>query len=341
MARLPSLLGPLAKLVWRGLGSTAALERNHLALFTLFLCAMVPRSAVFLGMGIGLVLVFPLSADPLRRLPQERLQLFPMSPRERLRLRVLSLLLSPILWAVAALSLWSGRRYIGYSLTLLLLACLANLLSFLWGKGDNPIRQLSPLRRLPSLPGRLGGLVRKNLREMFQFLDPYAALVLAGTAAVYRFSSPRPAPEAMYGTTLMVALSLSTYAQRLFALDGRTGFERYALLPLRGWQVLLAKDLAFMIVLMILVGPLAPLPGLAAGLTLLAFGHRPSVLDPRSQPRWCFVSGASGGEGIVQVLGMFTASTLTFQSTPWTLVPCTALYLVSLFYFGWRLERRP
>lgn len=340
MARLAPLLGPLATLIWRELGQTASIAGNHLILFTLLLFAMSPGSVVFLLMVTGLVLLFPLSSDPLRRVPQERISLLPLTPAEQVRLRVLSLFLSPVIWAVSALSMWGGRRYLGLSITLLLLATAANAASLLWSRNIGQIQRFSLMRYVPAFPGPLGGLIRKNLREMFHTLDPYAGLVLALTAAVYRFTSPRPVPEAMYGMTLLVALSFSTYAQRLFAMDADHGFERYGLMPIRGWQVLFAKDFAFLLVLMALVLPLAPLPGLAAGLVLLALGHRQSVLAPQSQPRWCFVTGAPGGAGLLQIIAMFVAATATFQSTSLVLIPCATLYLASLFFYGRQFERR-
>jgi hypothetical protein len=175
---------------------------------------------------------------------------------------------------------------------------------------------------------------------MLYVLDPYAGLVLAASAAIYRFTSPKPVPEAMQGLTLLVALTLSSYAQRLFALDSDDGIGRYGLMPLRGWQVLLAKDLAFLLLLLALVLPLAPLSGLAAGLTLLTFGHRPSVLDPQGQSRWCFVCGARGWSGLVQVLAMFVVGMATFRITPLLLLPCVVVYLASLFHYGARFEER-
>jgi hypothetical protein len=136
-----------------------------------------------------------------------------------------------------------------------------------------------------------------------------------------------------------VALTLSTQAQRLFALDSRKGFERYSLMPLRGWQILLAKDLAFLMLLLVLLLPLAPLSGMSAGFVLLAFGHRPSVLDPQRQPRWRFVTGARGWLGPVQVLAMFAAGLATFRISSLVLVPCAMAYLASLHHYGNRLEK--
>ena len=51
---------------------------------------------------------------------------------------------------------------------------------------------------------------------------------------------------------------------------------RYRLLPLRGWQILLAKDVAFLGVLLLLTLPLDARAGLAFGLAALAIGRYPS-----------------------------------------------------------------
>lgn len=340
MARLAALLGPLATLILRELGRTGSVAGNHFLLFVVLLFAMNPRSAVFLVMVAGLVLLFPLSADPLRRIPAERFLLLPLSTSERIRIRVLGLFLSPVIWVVLGVALWSGKRYVGISLMLLFLALFFNGISLLWARDIGQVQRVSPLRHLPILPGLMGGLLTKNIREMFHVLDPYAGMALAIPGAIYRFTSPKPVPEVMQGITMLVALTLSTYAQRLFALDSDNGFERYGLMPIRGWQVLLAKDLAFLLILMLLVLPLNPLSGLAAGVVLLTIGHRPSVLEPQSQPRWCFVTGVRGWSGVGQVIAMFVAGTATYQFTPLVLIPCATLYLASLVYYGSRFEAR-
>ena len=64
------------------------------------------------------------------------------------------------------------------------------------------------------------------------------------------------------------------------------------------------------------------------------------VLKPLGQPRWCFVSGVRGWSGVGQIILMFTAGTAAFQFSWLVILPCAALYLASLFYFGARFERR-
>jgi hypothetical protein len=53
----------------------------------------------------------------------------------------------------------------------------------------------------------------------------------------------------------------------------------------------MAKDLAYLAILLVLVAPLAPGTGLTFGLIALAIGHFPSVGRPRAQRRWRFTSG--------------------------------------------------
>ena len=340
MARVAGLLGSLASVTGRELGRSARIAGNHFLVFTLLLFAMNPRSVVFLLGVLGLVLFFPLSMDPWRRLPQERLFLFPLSASDRARVRLLGFLLSPVVWVALLFPLWAGKRYLGVSVMVVLLGLIINGVSLLKSRGVRQSQPFSFMLHLPAFPGSLGGLVTKNIREMFHVLDPYVGLALASAATVLRCATFRPDPEAINGLTLLVVLTLSSYAQRLFALDAKEGFLRYALMPIRGWQVLWAKDLAFLLVLLVMVLPLDPRSGLAAGLVLLTFGHGPSVLDPQAQAPWCFVSGARGWSGWIQVLAMFAAGVATFRWSALILIPCLVGYLASLYFFGRRLEAR-
>jgi hypothetical protein len=162
--------------------------------------------------------------------------------------------------------------------------------------------------RLPAesgwLPGRTSEVVRNNARQLLSVLDVYLALLLSLAGSLYRFLTPHPDAGA-FPILALVALALSTYSQGLFSLDGGPGATRYRLLPLRGWQFLLAKDAALLAILLVLVLPLSPLPGLTFGLTALAMGHFPSVLLRLHQRRWRFTGGRAW-LGAVQVLTGFT-----------------------------------
>ena len=110
--------------------------------------------------------------------------------------------------------------------------------------------------KLPSFPGPLNHLIRKNLRGMLSTLDFYVALLLSVAALAYRTWGMKLSAEALMPMTLLIIVALSSYAQCLFGLDGESGLDRYRLLPVSGWQVLLAKDAAFMALAMLLVLPL-------------------------------------------------------------------------------------
>src|SRR5207253_9113075 len=126
---------------------------------------------------------------------------------------------------------------------------------------------------VPRFPGRWGGLVSKDLRQLLRVLDFYLALLLSLSGMAYRIFGRQAEPAAFPILAIMVVLALSTYAQCLFGLDWPDGWDRYRLYPLRGRHLLLAKDGAFLLPAMVLVAGLDPLAGFAAALAALAIGH--------------------------------------------------------------------
>lgn len=338
MARIAALIGPLAS-VLRRTSHSNLLGGNHFIAFSCLIFAVNPRGAAFLLLVLGAVLVLPLSADPLRLVPPERLRLWPLSCAERLWIRAYSLIFSPVPWVALALPLWAGRRYLGLSCGLIVLALASNGAYLLWSRWAERQPQ-GPVRRWFPLPkGRFGSLLGKNLREQVRVLDPYVGLLLCLAGSVQRWLHPPMPTATRQGLTLLVALCFSSLAQRLFALEGRGALLRYALWPLKGWQILLAKDLAFLLLLLLLVLPLAPLSGLAAGLTLLAIGHGPSVLDPQPQAPWRFTVGARGWWGPVQVPAMFLVGSAAAKWPSISLLLAGVVWLLSLACFGARLEK--
>ncbi len=103
--------------------------------------------------------------------------------------------------------------------------------------------------------------------------------------------------------------------------------------------MLAAKDIAFLLVIIPLTLPLAPLAGMGGALIALAAGHLNSVNAPRSQVRWRFTTGAALTRGILQVLAIvFAASTIYFYSA-WVLIPCVAALAVSIWWCGRLVEQ--
>jgi hypothetical protein len=248
------------------------------------------------------VLLFPLSTDPLRKIPASRLALWAARGR-------------------VSLGLWASVAGVFVAAFLL---------------SEIPFTRGGTVWvRVPHFPGRWDQLIRKNLREIVCTLDFYCALLLSlGAVACRIVRLPLP-PQAFLAMTVLVVLALSSYTQCLFGLDGAGGLARYRLLPLRGWEVLAAKDAAFLAIAIPLTLPLSPLAGLAAS---LAMGHAPSVIRPRPQSRWRFSTGAGVVSGLLHAAFMTMAASGVYLSSPLYLLPVAAVWAGSTWYYGRRLE---
>jgi hypothetical protein len=331
VAGLRAILTALARAVWRDLRTLNSLTGNNFFLFVLLLLQQ-PSSALFLILILGFLLLGPLSADPLRKVPPDRLALWPLSAPERIALRFVSPLLTPLV--LIALPLFFKVAGAAIALSMLALALALQFAVALW----NHWRAGRPRRNVfwfvPRMPGRLGGLVQKDIRQMLSVLDPYVALVLMIGGVCYRLLSARLDPEAPVILALLVVFAVSTSAQCLFGLDLRSGMERYRVLPLRGREILFAKDLAFLIVVIVLVLPLALLPGLAGALVVLGVGHHASILRPAPQTRWRFTGGSVFPTGLFQVAPMMAIGIATARQSVWYFGLAFIFYVGSLWYCG-------
>jgi len=315
----------------RDLATLQSVKVNNFFLFVALLIygALVsgvkPASSYPLLLLLGLLLLFPLSSDPLAAIPPDRLASWPLGTGQRFALRLASLALSPILWLAVLLMF---KTSLALALSFLCLAMAIQLALFL-GSRLRRAPQFDPWRHIPQVPGRLGGLMLKNTRQMLTVLDPYVALLLSISGIVYRFLTPHPDPAAFPVLALLVALSLSTYAQCLFGLDSASGATRHRLLPLPGYQVLFAKDAPFLAILFVLVLPIGPWPGLTFGLTSLAIGHFPSVVLDAPQKRWRFTGGRLAF-GVAQVLAGAALGFAESQKGVAFLLLAALLYLLPL-----------
>ena len=104
MARVSAVLKAAARLVWRDLRSLQSVAGNNFFIFAI----VMAQSGGFLLLVVGLTLLFPLSADPMRKIPTDRLALWPLAGRERLVLRIGGVWLSPAVWIVVSVLIWSG-----------------------------------------------------------------------------------------------------------------------------------------------------------------------------------------------------------------------------------------
>ena len=332
MARLAAVVRALGLAYSRDWTAVQSLAGNNFFLATVF---FMGKAGGFIYLILGLVLLFPLSTDPMRKIPPSRLVLWPLEPRERRLLRLVSPWVNPMTWIIAGLAIWTAGR----TITVGLWGVTAGVFVAGFVLSDLPFTPAQSLwRPIPNFPGPLNQLMRKNVREILSTLDFYCALILSLSTIGFRIAGVAMPGEAFMAMTLLVVLALASYAQCPFGLDGAGGISRYRLLPLRGWQILAAKDAAFLLVTVALTLPLAPLVGAGAACMALAIGHAPAVERPRTQTRWRFTTGASIGNGIVQIVGMAMAA-----STVWTypvVVPiCVAAWLGSLWWYGREMEK--
>lgn len=318
----------------RDLARFQAVKVNNFFLFVALLIygalesGVRPASAYPFLLLLGLLLLFPLSSDPLSKIPQDRLASWPLGAGQRFALRLASLALSPVLWITVYLML---RTSASLALFFVALAVVAQACILAAGRIAARAPRWNPWRRIPAIPGRLGELVRKNLRQMLSVLDTYIALLLSVGGTLYRFLTPHADAAAFPIFAILVALALSTIAQSLFGLDSAAGATRYGLLPLARRQILLAKDIAFLGVLVVLVLPLSLLPGLTFGLVALAIGHFPSVRLHLPQQRWRFASGRVIF-GAAQIVVGIALAFAEYQTGPGILLVAAAAYAASLYF---------
>jgi hypothetical protein len=170
MARIRAILIALITALRRDLKTVGSFSGNNLfvvAIVFLFLGDPGVFGALFAF--IGLLLFIPLSADPLRVLPRDRLAVWPLSTAGRRALRFLSPWLNPLTWLIVALAAW---RRVSAGLS----AVVAGVFLIGFVLPSFPPARKGAWRRLPGFPGPLNHLIRKNLRETLSRLLRTAAL---------------------------------------------------------------------------------------------------------------------------------------------------------------------
>src|SRR5207237_8032242 len=98
MARPIAILRALGTAFRRDWTGFQTLAGDNFFLITLFL---LRNAGGFIYLIMGLVLLFPLSTDPLRKIPPSRLALWPLSRREHVVLRLVSPWINPLTWIIA------------------------------------------------------------------------------------------------------------------------------------------------------------------------------------------------------------------------------------------------
>jgi hypothetical protein len=160
-------------------------------------------------------------------------------------------------------------------------------------------------RRVAWLPGRLGPLIQKEHRSVLRVLDLWMGLLPVVVAAVYSFTALTSPTLRLLAIALTCALNLNLTSNS-FGLDRPAALTRYLILPIRGRDLLLAKNVGLAGALAMQVAPLLAIGAwqgggaelgaalIVGGVSLLghlAWGNIVSVFEPRRAEPYRFVQG--------------------------------------------------
>ena len=187
-----------------------------------------------------------------------------------------------------------------------------------------------------------GGLITRPpaaKRNAQRILDTWLAILLSAgrhraTAHIRDTTAIRSKPCPFFA--MLIALALSTQAQSLFGLDYGSGTTLCRIVPLRGWQILLAKRyrVARSPVTDCLIAPLSMIPALAFGACCTALAIWTPLVgnscacrrsDGASRAGDCFPQGAL--QVLVRGIGL-----LGFAEMRQTGLPCLLLCSMVALY---------
>jgi len=246
--------------------------------------------------------------------------------------------------AVWYLFLWSFRR------------------SLYGGRNERTARRATSIARLP---GRLGPLVQREQRSLSRVLDLWMGLllVLAATALSLFASLSSTFRQAIF---VIVCAGNINVTLNCLGLDRPAGLTRYLIVPIRGKDLLLAKNLAMMVVVAVQLVVLLAVGAWQSGvrqlgseivvatvLTLvhLAWGNVVSVFEPRrtephrfasaGEPLTALVSALIGSlPGVAVIVLLRADSRVTALAIAVIVLLTLGAYYGSLRYAGRSFERR-
>jgi hypothetical protein len=166
---------------------------------------------------------------------------------------------------------------------------------------------------------------------MLAVLDTWLAFVIAGIATIWRVTSQQLDPAAFPILAILVGIALSTQAQCTAGLDG----IRYRLLPASPIRILLARDLAYLGIQMLLTVSLDLRAGLSFAFAAIAFGRYPALNAALPNERWRF----TGGRVLFGCLQMIIGAALAFGGFA-GLTIAAVLWIASLYYGASVLAKR-
>ena len=115
-------------------------------------------------------------------------------------------------------------------------------------------------------PGRLGGLISKDLKYFCRLLDIYLGVAVAMLGCLYLVVSIEPSASILWSFIVVVFLCNSAVVFNSFGLDSPPGLDRYTLLPLSGKSIVFSKNLAYLMIISLQVIPVLVLGGWRLGI---------------------------------------------------------------------------
>ena len=214
-------------------------------------------------------------------------------------------------------------------------------------------------------PGRFGGLVRAEQLYVRKLLDLWPGLLLVAAVSVASLFGPLP-PIVRQSVMVVVFVSNTNVLMNCFGVNTSAELTRYAILPLRGRDVLLVKNLGLAVIVAVQLALLiatetwrsglleAGLEVLLAAVLLLshlAWGNLISVTSPFKMHFYHF---ASNGDPVTAMIGGTIGSApavimlfLLQAESSWSVAAIAgaallslAVYLTSLDYSGRTFEHR-
>jgi len=169
------------------------------------------------------------------------------------------------------------------------------------------------------LPGRLGPLVQKEQRRIVTVLDIWMGLLPVVFAVALSFSISLSSTVRQAIVVIVCALNINATLNCL-GLDRPAGLTRYLILPIRGRDLLMAKNVSAMVIMTMQLALVLAIGAWQSGvmqlggdvlvaivvlLAHLAWGNLVSVFEPRrAEPR----KFSSGGDPVTMVVSVFVGS---------------------------------
>ena len=215
------------------------------------------------------------------------------------------------------------------------------------------------------LPGRLGPLVQKEQRAVSRVLDLWMVLLLSLAGAALSLSASLSSSVRQSIVVIVCALNANVTLNCL-GLDRPAGLTRYLILPLRGKELLLAKNAAVMVVVGVQLSFLLAVGAWRSGFSQfgtdnlvvlalllghLAWGNVVSVFEPRRTEPHRFASAGDpvtttmsvligSAPGVAMMVLLHSGSPVAAFAIAAIVLATIAAYYGSLRYAGRRFERR-